>query len=196
MKRILLAAFVLAATTLASCSSDNNAEQQDTTATTTTEPATTAIDTTLTDNKKQLMQTIAQHTMLQMELGKIAAAKGTTDDVKQYGQEMAQAYTKQQEELQKVAQEYSVTIDTTLNEDYRKYLEDLNKKSGTDFDKEYWKNVTDAQKKTLDEYDDVLKDVTEADATAFAIWARTSGKELRARYEQALAFEQQLDNRL
>ncbi|MBB6610882.1 DUF4142 domain-containing protein [Pontibacter sp. Tf4] len=202
MKRILIAAFTVSAFTWASCSSDNNTNQQETAdteaATTTDEQSATVAgtDSTLTEDQEQLMQTIAQHSLLQVELGKLAAAKGTTDDVKQYGQEMVQAYTTQLNELQKVAQTYHKDLNVTLGDDYRKYAEDLGKKQGVDFDKEYWKNITDAQKKALDDYDDHLKKITEADATAFGTWARTSGKELRARYEQALAQEQQLDNRL
>ncbi|HEY4651925.1 MAG TPA: DUF4142 domain-containing protein [Pontibacter sp.] len=197
MKRILTAALLAAATTLAACSSDTKTGEQGTATTNTTDeqPTTTAAtDTTLSDEKIDLMQTIAQHGMLQVELGNLAAANATTDATKQYAQDMVQTYTNKQKELQKMAQTYQVELDTTLKDDYRKYAEDLKGKKAADVDKTYWKNVSDAQKETLDKYESVLKNITEADATAFGIWARTSEKELRAQYEQGLAQQQQLKN--
>ena len=197
MKRILTAALLAAATTLAACSSDTKTGEQGTTTTNTTDeqPTTTAAtDTTLSDEKIDLMQTIAQHGMLQVELGNLAAANATTDATKQYAQDMVQTYTNKQKELQKMAQTYQVELDTTLKDDYRKYAEELKGKKAADVDKTYWKNVSDAQKETLDKYESVLKNITEADATAFGIWAQTSEKELRAQYEQGLAQQQQLKN--
>lgn len=196
MKRILFAAFAFTAATLLSCTSDSNNNQQDAATTNPEEQTTTAAtDTTLTEDKKELMQTIAQHTLLEIELGKLAVAKGSTENVKQYGQQTIDNYTNQLNELQEIARGYKVDLNVTLEDTYRKYAEDLGKKQGVDFDKEYWKNVTDAQKKALNEYEKQLKEVTEADGTAFGIWARTSEKELRARYEQALAHQLELKNR-
>ena len=196
MKSILTAAILATFTTLIACTPDKKTVETDIAeAASEEQTATAATDTTLTDSKKELMQTIAHHTMFEIEMGKLAAQKGTTDDVKQNGQQMEQLYKTRLTELQEMAQAYNVSLDTTLAEDHRKHITDLEQQKAADFDKKYWETLTDTQKETLGEYEDVLKDITEADATAFGIWARTSEKELRAQYEQALAQQQQLKNR-
>ena len=194
MKRILTAALVLAATSLVSCNSDNKTEETDTT--TGEQTATVATDTTLTENKKELMQTLAQHNILLIELGKLASQKGVTDEVKRHGQEMVEMHNSKQTELQELSGTFNVPLNTTLEEKHREEINELQEQNTVDFDKEYWESITDAQKEALDAYDDVLKDITEADATAFGIWARTSEKELRAQYEQALAMQLELKNRI
>ncbi|WP_162427421.1 DUF4142 domain-containing protein [Pontibacter pudoricolor] len=196
MKRIFTAAFLMAVTTLVSCTPDKKTEETEIAETASDDKTeTTTSDSTLTDNKKELLQTIARHTKLQQEISKLAAQKATTDVVKQYARQMQQLTATKQTELQELAQTYNVTLDTTLQDDQQKYLTDLNEKQKVDFDKAYWEKVTDAQKETIKEYEDVLKDVTPADATAFGVWARTSEKELRAQYEEALKLQLALKNR-
>ncbi|MER2996397.1 DUF4142 domain-containing protein [Pontibacter populi] len=196
MKRILTAAFLMAAVTFVSCTPDKKTEEAEVAETTTDEQtATVASDSTITDDKKELMQTIARHTMLQQEMSKLAAQKATTDEVKQHAQKMQQLHASKLTELQELAQTYNVTLDTTLQDNQQKHITELNEKQNVEFDKAYWEKVTDAQKETIQEYEDVLKDITSADATAFGIWARTSEKELRAQYEEALALQLALKNR-
>ncbi len=195
MKRILTATFVVASFTFLSCSSDNNTADTDTN--TDGELTTTAaVDSTLSENKQELMQTLAQHIMLQIELGKMVSQNATTDEAKQFAQQLVSQYTSKRTELQELASNYNITLESTLDDDQQEHLNDLADKKGADFDKQYWEEITDAQKDALDDYDDVLKDITEADATAFGIWARTSEKELRAQYEQALAHQLELKNRI
>ena len=198
MKRILTAALLMSAATWVSCTPDKKTEETEIAEEVTTqeqEATTTAeTDTALTDSKKELMQTLTQFGMMQAELGKLATEKGTSNEVKQNGREMSQLYTTKQKELQELAQTYNVPLNTTLSEDHRKHIDDLRKLKPADFDKKYWETLTSAQKETLGEYEDVLKDITEADATGFGLWARTSEKELRAQYEQALAQQQQQKN--
>lgn len=199
MKQLLTIALLLSVTTWLSCTPDKKTEETEIAEEVTTqeqEATTTETDTTLTDSKKELMQTLAQFGMMQVELGKLASEKGTSNEVKQNGREMTQLYTTKQKELQELAQTYNLTLNTTLNEDHRKHLEDLKQEKPVNFDKKYWEALTSAQKETLGDYEDVLKDITEADTTGFGIWARTSEKELRAQYEQALAQQQQQKNNL
>ena len=196
MKRIFTAAFMMAAITFVSCTPDKKTEETEIAdAAASEQTETTASDTTLTDNKKELMQTIARNTKLQQEISKLATQKATTDEVKQHAQQMQQLYATKLTELEELAQTHNVPLDTTLQDDQQKHISDLNEKQKMEFDKAYWEKVTDAQKQTIKAYEEVLKDSTPADATAFGIWARTSEKELRAQYEAALAFQLALKNR-
>lgn len=198
MKRILTAALLLAATTWVSCTPDKKTEETEIAedAAKAEEEEGAVTDTTLTEEKKELIQMLAQHNMLQVELGRLAAEKGATDDVKQQGQQMVQMHTDKQKELQELAKGYNLTLNTTLEDKHRKEIDDLRKQKAAEFDKKYWKVMIDDQKETLDEYEDVLNNVGATDPTAFGIWIRKTEKELRAQYEQVLAQQQQLKNRM
>ncbi|NDK55082.1 DUF4142 domain-containing protein [Pontibacter fetidus] len=199
MKRIATIATLVACTIIASCTPDKKTEDTEIAeaAETAEEEANaeTVADTTLTDDKKEFIKELAQHNLLQIAIGRLASTKSTNTEVKQNGQQMVQLYTNSQTKLQDLAQGYGMQLDTVLQEDYREHIEDLTKLNAADFDKKYLEKVTDVQKDALDTFNDLLKDDTEADASAFGIWARTSEKELQAQYEQALALQQQVKNR-
>ncbi|MEJ8756184.1 DUF4142 domain-containing protein [Pontibacter sp. H259] len=198
MKRILYTALLVTATTLAACTPDKKTE--DTEVVEAAEAAEddagtdTASDTTLTDAKKDFIKQLAQHNLLQVAIGRLASTKSTNNEVKQNGQQMVQLYSTSQTNLQDLAQSYGMPLDTVLQEDYSKHIEDLTKLNAADFDKKYLEKVTDVQKEALDAFDDVLKGDAGADASAFGVWATTTEKELRAQHEQALARQQQLKN--
>ena len=178
-----------------SCGSDNNQTQENTETTASTDTIGTAViggDSTLTDDQRSLFEHIARHTSLQVELGKLAAQKGTSDAVKQYGTQMQEMYTTRQKELQEMAQSYNLTLNQEIDENYRDDVEAVTSAEKDKFDEKYWDTIIDAQQDLLKEYDDVLKEVDKSEPTAFYVWAQTSMKELRAQMEQAMANKAQL----
>ena len=184
-KHIIAVCCFLGALSLYSCNSSSSNEAQ------TGESGTPVVasDSTLTDDKKELMAFAARNNMLQIELGKMATQKGSSDEVKQYGQQLVDWYTNKQQELQDLAQQFSVTLPQQLGDDQRDYVADIQKADANEFDQKYWDSVVDSQKEAIDEYDDNLKDVAEASGNAFSIWARNTLKELRAQMEQASAYQ-------
>lgn len=175
-----------------SCDSGSGDQTTDTT----TETATTAAtDTSITEDNKELMKFAARNNLLQIELGKMAAAQGTSDSLKAYGQDLVDWYTTKQEELQKLAQDYSVTLPQQLEEEENEHLNKLREAKAEGFDGEYWDRLTEAQNDAIEEFEDGLKDVDEAAATPFSFWARNTLKELRAQYEQAKGREVELKRR-
>ncbi|SFG41605.1 DUF4142 domain-containing protein [Pontibacter chinhatensis] len=193
MKNTIIAIWCAAgALLLASCDSGSTNEQNTTEATSGTTAAASA-DTTLTDDKRELMEFAAQNNMLQVELGKIATDQGTSDAVKAYGRNLVDWYTTKQKELSELAQENNVSLPQQMNEEGTKHLSEL--REAKNFNEEYWEQLTDAQKKAIDEFDSKVKDIEQSDATAFSLWARNTLKELQAQYEQARGREVELKNR-
>ena len=193
MKNTIIAIWCAAgALLLASCDSGTTNEQNTTEATSGTTAAASA-DTTLTDDKRELMEFAAQNNMLQVELGKIATDQGTSDAVKTYGRNLVDWYTTKQKELSELAQQHNVSLPQQMNDEGTKHLSELRK--ADNFNEEYWEQLTDAQKKAIDEFDSKVKDIEQSDATAFSLWARNTLKELQAQYEQARGREVELKNR-
>lgn len=190
MKKMTLAAACLVGMLgFASCDSGSG-DQQTTEATGT--PTVAGVDSTLTDDKEELLAFAARNNMLQIELGKIAAEKASTDSLKQYGQQLVDWYTTKQQELQELAQQYNVTLPQQMEEDQLEHVEEVRNAKAEEFDVEYWESLANAQKEAIDEYDDNLKALDEADVSAFGLWARNTQKELQAQMEQAKAAELRL----
>lgn len=196
MRKFIVTACLFAGTFMvASCGSDNTNEDQATEAVATPGEPAIGGDSVLNDNQRELFNDIARHTLLQIELGKLASKRGVSTDVKDYAQRMVDLYTKKHQEFQEMAQTYQITLEEGIYEDYRDDVDDVTNAKQEEFDEQYWENVIDAQKDLLGEYDDVLKDKEETDASAFTLWARNSMKELRAHMEQAMTFDKRLRDR-
>lgn len=174
----------------ASCDSGSGEQNTDTSAQTATIAGT---DSTLTEDRQELMAFTARNNMLQMELGKLAAAQGTSEVLRSYGQSLVDWYSTKQEELQDLAQEYNVTLPQQIEEEHTEHLNEL--REAENFNEAYWERLTEAQQDAIDELDGELKDMDEAEATPFSFWARNTLKELQAQYEQAKGREVELKRR-
>lgn len=193
MKKAFIAIWCAAGAFMFASCGDSSSGDTTTDATQTASVAGT--DSTITETNKELLAYAARNNMLQVELGKMAAAQATTDNAKSFGQDLVNWYTNKQQELQELAQQYGVTLPQQLESDQTEHLEEIREAKAEKFDEEYWESVTNAQKEAIDEFDDELKDVDEATASAFTLWARNTVKELRAQHEQARAYMVELRNR-
>jgi putative membrane protein len=75
--------------------------------------------------------------MLEVQLGKLAASKGSSAEVKKFGENMVTDHTKANDELKQLAQKKGIKVPETLTPKSQKKYEDLSKKTGADFDKAY-----------------------------------------------------------
>lgn len=80
---------------------------------------------------------MAMANMAEVEMGKIAQSKGTSEQVKSFGQQMIDDHGKALAEVQALAQAKGVTLPTALDARHRREADRLNAMSGTEFDKAY-----------------------------------------------------------
>lgn len=198
MRNFIIAACLLPGTFLmVSCNSDNTNNKEATEAVATPGEPVIGGDSVLTDEHRELFDNIARHNLFSITLGRIAAERGVSEDVRQYGQQQAEWYKTKQQELNEMAQTYQATIEQDVYKDYQDDVDEVTNAKRENFDEEYWENVIDAQRELLDKYEDVINEVEEAEhASAFTIWARSSMKELRAQMEQAMTFDKRRRDRI
>ncbi|MFD2514492.1 DUF4142 domain-containing protein [Pontibacter locisalis] len=155
------------------------------------------VDSTLTQERQEFLMTAARNIMLQKELAKMALEKSETRNAKAYGQDLMNWATTKQNELQELAQRYGVTLPQQMEDRQIKHIEDVTEVEATnyEYDLELWDSIKDAQKEAIDDFDESLNDVEEADATALTLWSRNTRKELWAHLEQAAAYGLELKNR-
>jgi len=86
----------------------------------------------------------AQGGMGEVELGKVAAQQGTSDEVKKFGQRMVDDHSKGEEELKTIAQHRGITLPSELDSKDKALMTRLSKLHGSSFDRTYMRNmVTD-----------------------------------------------------
>ena len=79
----------------------------------------------------------AMSDMYEVQAGKLAAEKGQSDAVKQFGQQMVDAHTKTTEELTGIVKTKNIKVDppTKLDAKHQKLIDDLNSATADNFDK-------------------------------------------------------------
>lgn len=90
--------------------------------------------------------------MAEVQLGQLATQKGSSDDVKQYGQKMVADNTQLSSQMKQLAQQMGVKEPKDLSKNDKKEVAKLNTLSGTDFDNEYISAMVKDHKKTVEDF--------------------------------------------
>ena len=106
---------------------------------------------TRVDDKK-FLKDAAMGSMTETQIGKLAAEKGSSDNVKQFGQKLASDHAKAAEELKQVAAKENVQIPESLDSKHQSKVDKLSKLSGPQFDKAFVKDQMKDHEKDVDNY--------------------------------------------
>lgn len=106
--------------------------------------------------------------MEEVELGRLAAQKGASDEVRQFGQHMVDDHTKANEDLMQVASGKSWTLPTALDAKHQADVQKLSAMSGAAFDREYVKMMVKDHKKDVSEFQKESMHGMDADVKSFA----------------------------
>jgi putative membrane protein len=135
MNKTILASFIAAGVLGASACHNN--QSQDSANMPGDNQTKVSADTINKSDDAKFLTKVAQINLEEIELGKLAQEKGTTQDIKDLGKMMVEEHTKAQNDLVQLAQQKSITVPTSPDANAQDDYTDLNKKSGTDFDKKY-----------------------------------------------------------
>jgi len=94
----------------------------------------------------------AQGGMAEVELGKLAAEKASSDTVKKFGQRMADDHSKANDELKKLAESKNITLPSTIGPEEKALRDRLSKLSGAAFDQAYMKAMVNDHVKDVNEF--------------------------------------------
>jgi putative membrane protein len=108
---------------------------------------------------------------MEVVLGKLAASKGSSDDVKKFGQTMVDDHSKANEELKSLAQSKNIDLSKAqerASKQSQKMEDKLSAKQGSDFDKAYMSDMVEDHEKDAKEFEKASKDCEDSDIKAFA----------------------------
>jgi len=100
----------------------------------------------------------AQGGLAEVKLGRLAAEKASSPDVKAFGQQMIDDHGKANEQLKTVAESEGMTLPTDVNGKQQAMYDRLSKLSGAEFDAAYVKDMV------MDHQEDVKEFKKEADS--------------------------------
>jgi putative membrane protein len=129
---------------------------------------TSSMATTVDPGDQEFMNKAAQGGMAEVMLGQIASTKGTSPDVKNFGNRMVSDHGKANDELKQLAQTKGVTLPADVDDESKKMSDKLSKLSGKDFDKTYINGMVDDHEKDVKEFEKASKDAKDPDLKAWA----------------------------
>jgi len=151
MKRMGFLSFVLVAALTAGCSGDKGKGLgQDKASAPPTVGTSGAIDIANQD-AKDFIHYVALANMAEVDLGKLAADRGTADEVKKFGQMMIAEHTASGDKLKTLASDLHIDAPGRLDDKHTDQRDKLAGRQGGDFDREYATAMVEGHKELIDQ---------------------------------------------
>ncbi len=125
-------------------------------------------DPVVTGGDLAFMNDAAPGGLAEVELGRLAAERATSPQVKQFAQQMIEDHSKAGQKLEQLAQLKKVKLSPGILPQAKQTREKLAKLTGENFDREYVKAMVQAHEKDVAGFEAVSKNATDADVKAFA----------------------------
>ncbi|HVF42582.1 MAG TPA: DUF4142 domain-containing protein [Pyrinomonadaceae bacterium] len=88
----------------------------------------------------------------EVEMGRLAAEKGASDEVRQFGRRMVEDHSKANQELMQIASSKGMTLPAALDQKHRADVQKISALSGEAFDKAYVRMMVKDHKKDVGEF--------------------------------------------
>jgi putative membrane protein len=149
---------------------------------TTTGSATQSGSMQLSSQDQTFVKNAAAGGMMEVELGRIAAQKASSADVKSFGQRMVTDHSKANTQLMEIASQKGVTVPKALPADMQKEMDKLSKLSGAEFDKMYMSHMLKDHHKDISEFE---KEASKGADSSLKSFAQTTLPTLREHLQMA-----------
>lgn len=117
---------------------------------------------------KAFVQKAAIGGLAEVEMGKMAQQKGSSDQVKQFGSRMVDDHSKANDDLKKVASSKGITLPTDLDAKHKAKMDKLQKLSGAQFDRAYMDDMVADHKEDVADFKKQASSGKDSDLKAFA----------------------------
>jgi putative membrane protein len=110
----------------------------------------------------------AEGGMAEVELGKLAAEKASSSDVKNFGQKMADDHGKANDELKQLAEKKNITLPTAISAKDKATYNRLSKLSGAAFDRAYMQDMLKDHQTDISEFQYEARSGADSEFRGFA----------------------------
>jgi len=130
--------------------------------------------------------------LMEVKLGELAIANGSSPEIKKFGQSMVDDHGKANLELKGLAEQKQITIPTTLSDKKQEKYDELALKKGADFDKAYAEFMVKDHKEDIDAFKKQAEKGNDADLKA---WAATKIPTLEHHLAMAETIEKEVNKK-
>jgi putative membrane protein len=122
----------------------------------------------LARSDRKFIEAAAMGGMAEVELGKLAQQKGSSEQVKQFGTRMVEDHGKANDELKQLAQIKGISVPAAPDKSHAREIDKLNKLSGAEFDRQYMAHMLSDHRKDVSEFKKASEGAKDSDVKAFA----------------------------
>lgn len=135
------------------------------------------------ENMSDFVKEAASGGMMEVELGKIAQQKASSQDVRDFGKMMERDHSKANKELKAIIKKENMMMPTVLNDEHKNKVNELTQLSGSEFDKEYISFMVEDHKEDIEKFQKAAEsDDESADVKS---WAQKHLPALQQHYARA-----------
>jgi putative membrane protein len=117
---------------------------------------------------KKFLKDAAVGGMMEVELGKLATQKGSSDGVKKFGQKMVDDHSKANDQLKELATKENLQVPSELDSKHQSRLDKLSKLDGPAFDKAYIKDQLKDHEQDVSAFQSEAQNGQDANVKQFA----------------------------
>ncbi len=122
----------------------------------------------LTVSDKTFVKKAAQGGMAEVQLGQLAIEKGSSDEVKKFGQRMVDDHSKANDQLKQLAASKGVELPTSLNSKDEATKNRLSKLSGNAFDRAYMQDMVKDHTQDVSDFKKASQTAKDPDVKSWA----------------------------
>jgi putative membrane protein len=122
----------------------------------------------LTSQDQKFVMEAAQGGMMEVELGRLAAEKASSAEVKAFGQRMVTDHSKANQQLMTLASNKGITLSRTLPADKQKERDKFANLSGAEFDRMYMQHMLKDHHKDISEFEKQSQKGADSSLRSFA----------------------------
>lgn len=141
------------------------------------------------EDDAEFLVTAATINLEEIELGKLAQTKASSQEVKDFGKMMVDGHTKSLNELNALAASKQVTLPQQVSDDAKETYKDLTEEGAKDFDKRYVTKMVNGHKDAISKFESAEKDTKDADVKA---WVSKTLPDLHTHLEHAQALDEKI----
>ena len=124
--------------------------------------------TTKAGSDQHFVMEAAKGGLAEVELGKLASDKASSDQVKQFGKRMVDDHSKANDELKSLAQSKNITLPTSVDPKDKAFEDRLSKLSGEQFDRTYMQHMLTDHRKVANAFRTESQSGKDAEIKAWA----------------------------
>jgi len=117
---------------------------------------------------QQFMMKAAQGGLAEVEMGKLAKDHASSQNVKDFGQNMVDDHSKANDELKDLASKKNVTLPTDVDAKDKATMDRLSALNGAAFDKAYMRHMVSDHKKDISEFQKEASSGSDTDVKSWA----------------------------